>query len=161
MADHKAETLEGPADMADHKAATKVAQKEVALVVRKVAVKTEHKTADRADPAEDKEAALVDHKEAVKVDHKTADRADPTEDKEAVLANRTDSSRLTEEEVQKTDRAALQIIKMQKEEEVETLTIGNNMVGKTILGIMVHGKEDNIHRITKTGEVMIAKAIIK
>ena len=41
------------------------------------------------------------------------------------------------------------------------MTIGNNMVGKTILGIMVHGKEDNTHRITKTGEVMIAKAIIK
>ena len=77
------------------------------------------------------------------------------------MASRTDSSRLTEEEVQKTDRAALQIIKMQEEEEAETLTIGNNMVGKTILGIMVHGKEDNIHRITKTGEVMIAKAIIK
>ena len=77
------------------------------------------------------------------------------------MASRTDSSRLTEEEVQKTDRAALQIIKMQEEEEAETLTIGNNMVGKTILGIMAHGKEDNTHRITKTGEVMIAKAIIK
>ena len=68
-------------DRADHKAATKVAQKEVALVVRKVAVKTDHKTADRADPAEDKAAALVDRKEAVKADHKTADRADPAEDK--------------------------------------------------------------------------------
>ena len=77
------------------------------------------------------------------------------------MASRTDSSRLTEEEVQKTDRAALQIIKMQEEEEAETLTIGNNMVGKTILGIMAHGKEDNTHRITKTREVMIAKAIIK
>ena len=57
MADHKAEVLEVSADRAvleDHKAATKVAQKEVALVVRKVAVKTDHKTADRADPAEDK-----------------------------------------------------------------------------------------------------------
>ena len=137
MADHKAEVLEVPADRAvleDHKAATKIAQKEVALVNRK---------------------------EAVKTDHKTADRADPTEDKEADLVNRTDSSRLTEEEVQKANRAAPQIIKMHEEEEAETLTIGNNMVGKTILGIMVHGKEDNIHRITKTGEVMIAKAIIK
>ena len=76
--------MEVPADRAvleDHKAATKIAQKEVALVVRKVAVKTDYKTADRADPAEDKEAALVDRKEAVKADHKTADRADPTEDK--------------------------------------------------------------------------------
>ena len=35
------------------------------------------------------------------------------------------------------------------------------MVGKTILGIMAHGKEDNTQRITKTVEVMIAKAIIK
>ena len=137
MADHKAEVLEVSADRAvleNRKVETKVAQKEVALVVRKVAVKTDYKTADRADPAEDKEVAL---------------------------ASRTDSSRLTEEEVQKTDRAALQIIKMQEEEEAETLTIGNNMVGKTILGIMAHGKEDNTHRITKTREVMIAKAIIK
>lgn len=162
-ANHKAETLEVPVDRAvleDHKAATKIAQKEVALANRKEAVK-DHKTADRADPAEDKEAALVDRKEAVKADHKAADRADPTEDKEAVLVNRTDSSRLTEEEVQKADRAALQIIKVQEEEEAETLIIRNNMVGKTILGIMAHGKEDNTHRITKTGEVMIAKAIIK
>ena len=78
------EVLEVPADrvvLEDHKAATKVAQKEVALVVRKVAVKTDHKTADRADPAEDKAAALVDRKEAVKADHKAMDRADPTEDK--------------------------------------------------------------------------------
>ena len=77
------------------------------------------------------------------------------------MASRTDSSRLTEEEVQKADRAALQIIKVQEEEEAETLIIRNNMVGKTILGIMAHGKEDNTHRITKAGEVMIAKAIIK
>ena len=129
--------MEVPADRAvleDHKAATKVAQKEVALVVRKVAVKTDYKTADRADPAEDKEAALV---------------------------NRTDSSRLTEEEAHKADRVTLQIIKIQEEEEAETLIIRNNMVGETILGIMVHGKEDNTHRITKTGEVMIAKDIIK
>lgn len=104
---------------------------------------------------------MADRKEAVKADHKTADRADPEEDKEAALVVRTDSSRLTEEEVQKIDRAALQIIKMQEEEEAETLTIGKNMVGKTILGIMVHGKEDNTHRIPKTGEVMIAKTIIK
>ena len=106
-------------------------------------------------------AALADRKVAVKANHKTADRADPAEDKEADLANRTDSSRLTEEEAHKADRATLQIIKIQEEEEAETLTIRNNMVGKTILGIMAHGKEDNTHRITKTGEVMIAKAIIK
>ena len=127
----------------------------------KAAVKTDHKTADRADPAEDKEAVLANHREAVKTDHKAADRADPAEDKEAVLANRTDSSRLTEEEAQKADRVTLQIIKIQEEEEAETSTIRNNMVGKTTLGIMVHGKEDNTHRITKVGEVMIAKAIIK
>ena len=57
MADHKAEVLEVPANRAvleDRKAVTKVAQKEVALVVRKVAVKKDYKAADRADPTEDK-----------------------------------------------------------------------------------------------------------
>ena len=104
---------------------------------------------------------MADRKEAVKADHKTADRADPEEDKEAALVVRTDSSRLTEEEAQKADRVTLQIIKIQEEEEAETSAIRNNMVGKTTLGIMAHGKEDNTHRITKVGEVMIAKAITK
>lgn len=115
-----------------------------------------HRAAVLAD-----KAALEVSKVAVKTDHKTADRADPAEDKEVDLANRTDSSRLTEEEAQKADRVTLQIIKIQEEEEAETSTIRNNMVGKTTLGIMAHGKEDNTHRITKVGEVMIAKAIIK
>ena len=121
-----------------------------ALENRKEAVKTDHKA-----------AALENRTVVVKTDHKTADRADPAEDKEAVLANRTDSSRLTEEETQKADRVTLQIIKIQEEEEAETSAIRNNMVGKTTLGIMAHGKEDNTHRMTKVGEVMIAKAIIK
>ena len=148
----------------NHKAADRsdpAEDKEAVLAKRTVAVKTDHKTADRADPVEDKEAALANRTVVVKTDHKTADRSDPAEDKEAVLANRTDSSRLTEEEAQKAYRVTFQIIKIQEEEEAETSTIRNNMVGKTTLGIMAHGKEDNIHRITKVGEVMIAKAITK
>ena len=136
-----------------------------ALENRKEAVKTNHKAAALADrrvvDKADHKAALANQMVVVKTDHKTADRADPAEDKEADLANRTDSSRLTEEEAQKADGVVLQIIKIQEEEEAETSTIRNNMVGKTILGIIVNGKEDNTHRIVKTGEVMIAKAIIK
>ena len=147
------------AALVDHKEAVKADHK-AALADRKEATKVAHKAVDKVG-MEDKEVGLADRKVVVKADQKTADRADPAEDKEADLANRTDSSRLTEEEAQKADRATLQIIKIQEEEEAETLIIRNNMVGKTILGIMAHGKEDNTHRIVKTGEVMIAKAIIK
>ena len=117
-------------------------------VADKVADLADRKMADRVDPA---------GKETDREDHK-ADREDH---KAAVLEVQTVSSRLTEVETHKADRTVFQTIKEQEEEEAEASIIRNNTVGEIILGIMVLGEKDNTHRITKAGEVMIAKAIIK